>query len=446
MSNRHRTWLLLILLVAFMLRLAFLGSKSIWLDEAFSVWQTERTPNEIWNTVNDNHPPMYYLLLQAWMYFGKSEAIIRLPSVLVSMTGLVLLSLLARRLFNQQVALFAVALLALAPIDLWYAQEARMVLFVAPAALLIALGLSKMGWSGAVLITVGLALGLYFDYTIIPLWGILSGIWFAQWWKGGHPINQLATWFVASLLAWLIFMPLWPHLQLVASRMSGIYVFANIREVTGLPDFGVLLPVIALIFLGIGTAVLAWLTPQILSRPSAGQIVAALSIVTFFLLTALMPIPRLYTIKRLVVTGWPIVVLGVAWIALNKVRKPRPVIFVLITISFIATLVILLAVPKDDWRSAVSYINEHAGPGDITWLDPSHGRIPYNYYEPTVDILESSKNLEVEQNASVWHVAERQPNRPIPGSEVEIWLDENMQLVEVVPLYRLELRRYSPVE
>jgi uncharacterized membrane protein len=380
------------------------------------------------------------------MYFGKSEAIIRLPSVLVSMTGLVLLYFLARRLFNQQVALFAVALLALAPIDLWYAQEARMVLFVVPAALLIALGLASMGLSGAVLITVGLALGLYFDYTIIPLWGILSGIWFVQWWKDGHPLSQLATWFIASLLAWLIFMPLWPHLQLVANRMSGIYVFANIREVAGLPDFGMLLPLIALIFLAIGTAAITWWTPGILSRPSAGQIVAALSIVIFFLLTALMPIPRLYSVKRLVVTGWPIVVLGVAWIALNKVRKPRPVIYGLITISFIATLVILLAVPKDDWRSTVAYINEHAGSDDITWLDPSHGRIPYNYYEPTVGLQKSTEIPEIEQSASVWHVAERQPNRPIPGSEVEIWLDENMQLVEVVPLYRLELRRYSPVE
>jgi len=88
-------------------------------------------------------------MLKAWMFLGNSEAIIRLPSVFVTLVGLALLYLLARRLFNEKVALFSVILLALAPLDAWYAQEARMNIFVASAGLMIALGLTMMDLKGA---------------------------------------------------------------------------------------------------------------------------------------------------------------------------------------------------------------------------------------------------------------------------------------------------------
>ncbi|MGB3716250.1 MAG: glycosyltransferase family 39 protein [Candidatus Promineifilaceae bacterium] len=446
MIKRNITWLLVILLVAFVLRLAFLGSKSVWLDEAFSVWQANRTPAEIWNATFDNHPPMYYLLLQAWMNLGKSEAVIRLPSVLASMVGLALLYTLARRLFDRKVALVAVTLLALAPIDLWYAQEARMVIFVVPAALLIALGLLEMGWKGAGLITAGLAAGLYFDYTIVPLWVILSSIWFVSWWKDGRPAPQLMTWFLASLLAWLIFMPLWPHLHLVASRMSDIFIFANLQDITGLPGFGVWLPVIALLLLAVGTAAFAHWIPDILDRPGIGQIVVISSVIVFILLTALIPIPRLYSVKRLVVTGWPFVILGLAWLTLSMFRKQKLVFFGLVAFSLITSLITLLAVPKDDWRGAVALINQKAGADDVVWLYPFSGNLPYNYYEPTVSPRFSFELLDAPPETNIWHIAERQPNRPIPGSEAEIWLDANRKLLEVIPLYRLEVRHYSSTE
>jgi len=446
MRNRNITLLLAILLVALILRLAYLGTKSIWLDEAFAVWQADKSPAEIWNAEYDNHPPMYYLLLQTWMAFGRGEAVIRLPSVLTSMISLVLLYILARRLCDEKTALAAVALLAVAPLDLWYAQEARMVIFVIPAALLIALGLSRLGWRGAVLITAGLSIGLYFDYTIIPLWTMLSSIWFVLWWQEGRSPRQLLTWMAASLIGWIMFMPLWPHLNLVASRMSDIFVFANIRDITGIPSFGVALPVIALAFLAIGTIILTRWIPVILARPGLGEIAAALAIALFVLLTVLEPIPRLYSVKRLVVTGWPFVVLGIAWLSLNKFRKPKQVAAGLVIVSFIATLVTLLAVPKDDWRSAVAYINQNAGPDDAVWMEPSYGILPYGYYQPTIPSSYLSEDVIGRPQSAVWHIAERQPNRPIPGSSAETWLDSNRKLLEVVPLYRLEIRHYSSAE
>ncbi len=444
--KRHIIWLLVILLIAFIFRSAFLGSKSVWLDEAFSVWMAERPVDKIWTVTADHHPPLYYLLLKTWMILGKSEAIIRLPSVLVSMVGLALLYLLARRLFNEKVALFSTILLALSPLDIWYAQEARMNIFVASAGLLIALGLSMMGLKGFILITVGLAFGLYVDYPIIPVWIILSGIWFAYWWKEGRSIQQLLTWLAASAAAWLLFMPLWPRFLAVINRMSTIFVFANLREAAALPDFGVLPQVAALILLGIGAAIAARWAPDILAHPVWGKRVAAALVLAFILITLLVPIPRLYSLKRLAVTGWPFVVLAVTWLAVVKLGSSKSYLIGLFAASFIATLVALLAVPKDDWRSATAHINQNAAQDDIVWLEPSFGKMPYGYYEPVIEPSISLEALEEQPGATVWHIAERQPNRPIPGSNAEIWLDENRRLLEVIPFYRLELRHYSSAE
>jgi hypothetical protein len=228
--------------------------------------------------------------------------------------------------------------------------------------------------------------------------------------------------------------------------MSDIFIFANIREITGLPDFGLLLPVVTLIILGIGSTIVARWTPDILARPDIGKKVAVILVLAFILITLLVPIPRLYSLKRLVVTGWPFVVLAVTWLAVKKLGSSKPYLIGLVGFSLIAALAALLGVPKDDWRSATANINLNAAQDDVVWLEPSNGIMPYGYYKPVIEPSISLEALMERPGATVWHVAERQPNRPIPGSNAEIWLDENRRLLEVIPLYRLEVRHYSSAE
>src|SRR5512139_4111719 len=49
-------------------RLVLLGSKSLWLDEAFGVAITQRGLIELLRKVvrADTHPPLYYIVLKAW--------------------------------------------------------------------------------------------------------------------------------------------------------------------------------------------------------------------------------------------------------------------------------------------------------------------------------------------------------------------------------------------
>ena len=440
--KRHIIYLLIIFLAALLLRLAFLGEKSVWLDEAYSVWSAERTVEQIWTTTTDNHPPLYYLLLKVWMIFGTDEPIIRLPSVFASMVGLALVYLLARRLLNKEAALITAALLAISPLDVWYAQEARMNIFVASAGLLIALGMVTMGWKGALMMIGGLALGLHIDYPIIPIWAVLSGIWLARWWEQSRSRRDLLTWLGASLVGCLLFMPLWSHLHHVISRMSNIFIFSNIREALSLPEFGLLLPIAGLLILLVASFMTARWAPAIFKHPRSGTL-AIVIILAFILVNVLMPVPRLYSVKRLLVTGWPFAAILIGWLVSEKLPRPKPFIAALLGLSLVSALVSLLAVGKDDWRSATAYINSRAEHDDVVWLEPSAGRMPYSYYDAVIEPSFTVESVLENPGSDVWHIAERQPSRPIPGSSAEEWLDKNRVLLETIPLYRLEVRHYA---
>ena len=74
-------WVALTLLLGAVLRLLWLGHKSLWLDEAFSLWMANRPLGELWGQLValDQHPPAYYLLLHLWTgWTGQSEVGLRL--------------------------------------------------------------------------------------------------------------------------------------------------------------------------------------------------------------------------------------------------------------------------------------------------------------------------------------------------------------------------------
>ncbi|MCI0578798.1 MAG: glycosyltransferase family 39 protein [Chloroflexi bacterium] len=449
---RNKSWFLIIFVAAAWLRLTNLGLKSLWLDEAFAVWNANLSPLEIWQATYDNHPPLYYLLLHGWMaVLGRSEVLVRLPSVFNSMVGLALAYRLGRRLLGRDAAV-AATLLALAPLDVWYAQEARMVSFVIPAALLLALGLSCLldrPWPATLLIAVGLAMGLYFDYTIVPLWVGLGGVWLAYWGRNGRPVQPLLAWLAGSLAGWLAFAPLWPHLALVVGRYGGIFFFANLSQALKLPALTAAVFLAGMGLLAVGTAIGAWLLWRLLARPLPRNTLVVLAVAGFTLATLLAPVPRLYSLKRLVVTGWPFAVLLVTWLLARAARPGGArytwlVWYGLFVVSLTASLASLLVIFKDDWRSVVAAMNQQARPGDVAWLDPSHGIYVFNYYQPVLPAQFSKDLLPEPAAAGAWHVAERQPGKPIPASTAERWLDENWQLIAIIPFYRLELRYYQP--
>ncbi|WP_448573067.1 glycosyltransferase family 39 protein [Trichothermofontia sp.] len=143
------------------LRFANLDSKVFWVDEVFTALRisgyTEADLSQFWQqhpffiaqdlqqfqtpgsekTVLDtirslavqepNHSPLYFVLARFWMQiFGSSTWVLRSFSVVTSILSLPLMYGLARELYpDRRMGVMALALLAVSPLHVLYAQEAR---------------------------------------------------------------------------------------------------------------------------------------------------------------------------------------------------------------------------------------------------------------------------------------------------------------------------------
>lgn len=71
--------------------------------------------------------PLYFVLLKLWMQlFGDSEAALRAPSLVASILVIPVTYLIGVRAFSHRAAVVGVVLLTLSPLQLYFAQEARM--------------------------------------------------------------------------------------------------------------------------------------------------------------------------------------------------------------------------------------------------------------------------------------------------------------------------------
>lgn len=449
MRRTHLLWLLLILLIALGLGLLLLGSKSLWLDEAHSALLAEQSLARLWQRGGqrpETHPPLHSFILHAWARVaGTGETAVRLPSVLFSVLNVALIYWLGCRLSDRRVALLAAALLAVSPLSVWYAQEARMYIFMATAALLLALSLTWDSWWAILPLTAASTYGLYMDYTYPPLWVAVSGVWLWAWWRGARSRRHLAVWAISAVLAWITYLPWYANFVAILELMSDIFLFEQVRLLFNLPFFGPGFYLVGLLALGAAAFVGAELLWRALQHARWRRWIVVLTVGGFVALLVLFVVPRLFAFKRVLLVGWPLVVLFVAWLLIHSAR-PR-VWQALLGLSLAASLFTITAVPKDDWRGVVHYLRDNVPATAVVWVEPHWNREPLRYYgapqQPGFGELSKLQQLAA---GDVWYVAERFPGQPVPGYRAEAWLDANLELVEAIPFYRLELRRYrAPV-
>ena len=119
---------LILLLVAFALRVFRLDFQGLWYDEAFSVYLAHFSLADITaRTAADIQPPLYYYLLHFWIVLaGDREFALRFFSLFFGVLTVPLMFVTARRLFaDRAVALtkvtsvIAAVLATLSPLYLW---------------------------------------------------------------------------------------------------------------------------------------------------------------------------------------------------------------------------------------------------------------------------------------------------------------------------------------
>jgi mannosyltransferase len=105
-----------------------LGTKGLWLDEAFSANYARLGLSGLWRLSSQQDPNMsfYYLVLHFWvLVFGSSAAAVRSLSVVAGALAVPFAVMLGTRMFGRRAGLVAGLLLALNPFFVHYEQTAR---------------------------------------------------------------------------------------------------------------------------------------------------------------------------------------------------------------------------------------------------------------------------------------------------------------------------------
>jgi hypothetical protein len=117
-----------ILVLALATRLFHLGSQNLWYDEQLSVLVSQHELKDLPKAleVESNKPPLYFVLMHYWLKGGKSEFWIRLPGALFGALTCLLALALGNVFWGRQWGWIQGVALALAPLHVYYSQEARM--------------------------------------------------------------------------------------------------------------------------------------------------------------------------------------------------------------------------------------------------------------------------------------------------------------------------------
>jgi 4-amino-4-deoxy-L-arabinose transferase-like glycosyltransferase len=191
--------ILLILLLAFALRVHALDRQSFWNDEGLTVHYASTPATELIQRMRVGfHNPLYFLSLHFWMdVVGRSDWAIRFYSLMLSTLAVPLLYTLGRLLYGKTAGLLAALILAANPFAVYYAQEARMyaqVLSLSAGMMLVfILALRRdrpVYWLGYALLAVGCLYTHYFA-ALAPLAAAVYYV--VSWLSGRFALESLAS-------------------------------------------------------------------------------------------------------------------------------------------------------------------------------------------------------------------------------------------------------------
>jgi len=398
-----------ILALAIAFRFATIEGKSFWFDEAYSAQLASKSVPDLLTLVRveDTHPPLYYLLLSVWgRIFGTGDTAIRSLSAVASIFAVAGTWWIGRRLGGPAVGALAAFLTAVAPFQIFAAQEARMYAL---------LGLfTLLSWSALLLATDGRR-GAWSAYVIITTFALYTH-YFALLNLVGHGIYVLAvarphwrTWLLSQLAVGVLYAPWLPSLLSTYNSGRG---WPFIRPPLGLEtvtQFLVLLSIGGHAFglhgwFGAGSAsiakqatiVIPFVALAVLGAVAAKKDARA---VWFLVAYLLVPVAVAYAFSvrhnifyaryfSFVFPPYAILsafgILAVAGWLPGHLRRATVLTWALVLLLvFSQALHEAYANPAFDmfnWRRAAGIITAEAGPTDLVAITPSFGNVPFSRY------------------------------------------------------------------
>lgn len=422
-------WLLLIIVIGAALRLFEIGAKTVWLDEAFSIWLARQSLWSLWSWLVqiDQHPPLYYSLLHGWVaLFGDLQGPVRLFSALCGILALPFFYGATLRLFDRSAALIATLLLAISPFHVWFAQETRMyallTLLVAVAFYCLAAILTnaerrpqRQLWLGLAVAQAAVMLTHNTATVFFPLAINLAvgGAIFWKYWQGGvsswPALNDPAfdrRWLRGQLLAlagWLpwaipfVIQAIGVDNEFWIQPPDGERIWNTLHNfnLAFLPGWFPLFPLWDLLYWG-----LALLGCLALRRTPARSLLLLSCFLVPFVGELLVSLRRpIFYDRTLIWTTLPYYMLiGVGLTELGRYtwRAAKPLqrwgvlsgarlaqvaaLSLMVGASLLALSAYYFYFEKEDWAKAAGYVAQNAQPGDVIFFNATWVQLPFEYY------------------------------------------------------------------
>ena len=382
-----------------------LGSRALWLDEAYSSWFSALPWAELWikTPQYETHPPTYYTILKLWRAVaGDDAAALRSLSALAGLLAVPVAALAARELGALTraprtfiLALIACAMVALSPRLVIVGQDARpyaLLLLSYAAALAFWLRLTRAFKGaerpeGSVADWAGLGVS-----TILVLWLHGLGLLYAAALLGAliltaAPAARRARWIRLSVTVALAGLAYLPCLLMMAAR-TGDWSNGWLQwDPTALPGamldlFGLhrldeaVTPIVArvlmavLLFIGLravwrsGERTVAWgLTTLILFPPLAAALISQVGFPVF--------LPR--TLVAVIAPAYLVAAFGIAQLPARRLVLAAGAVALIFAINLAQTAT---RPSLEKWDLAAGILKREMKPGDVIWAYPNDVQLP----------------------------------------------------------------------
>lgn len=359
--------------IAAVLGITTIGSKSMWLDEAFSASIIQLPTFDLVRYLfyHEMQASPYHLMLHAWSALGYDETTLRLLSVVFGVIGVLATYALGRRF---GVGLAAAMLLAVSPFFIHFEQEARV-------------------------------------YTLLVAWSAITTLAYLRLVE--QPNRWRAAAYVVAAVLLIYIHPLNGWMLVAHALVTIVHAPGNWRRRLLALYVPVLIGAIPIMrYLIINRARADWIppaTPQLIADElsqlmGAAALAVALALVIAFGLGRVwrteLPVLRLplllitmtiggilvmsLFIQPLFVARYLIGVLPLLFIVVARAAAalpwPRAFMAGLLVLSLASTGSWLINGVKDDWRAAAAYVETNVQPGDGVIIWPNYYRLPFAYY------------------------------------------------------------------
>ena len=395
-----------IVLIGTLLRFAGLGQESIWLDEVTSIIIARMPLSSVvaW-AAGDIHPPLYYVVLHFWLSFGESEFAVRALSALLGVLTIAVIYALAAKLFDRRIGLVSALLLALAPLHIWYSQEARMYVMVTALSLLssylmiLALRGQQLRYWVAYIATSAFA--AYTHY--FALYALVFLNVFAIYKLRSKDRVSWRRWLAAQVAVALVFAPWLPVLYHQVTTGGGGWVERSLGKPSlytlvdtwlyfsiGLDNqlYPVLLrraayALFAVCALAAVLPLLGWLHGRVRRQAEREGVVFCLIYLSLPVLTVwtLSQAKPMYSVRYLLIFLPPYCMLVAKGICALRWKGASIAVALLLAMTLlVGSWNAWRTAQNPDWRGVTSYVLAHAQPKDVVLFSPRWNAKPFDYY------------------------------------------------------------------